>query len=141
MHVDLSFSYLRFAEAASFDKKELRRSCTGRVGKFCDVFPFKVIATGNCLSDFEDLLYELAAGVDQPECGDVGPPVLEVLHLHHVQILCIFTFKLNTQKWPLCLFSRGGTKGTPLFWIMKDYCPIAFFFCESRDQQYLPFKV
>ncbi len=28
MHVDLSFSYLRFAEAASFDKKELRRSCT-----------------------------------------------------------------------------------------------------------------
>jgi hypothetical protein len=25
---DLSFSYLRFAEAASFDKKELRRSCT-----------------------------------------------------------------------------------------------------------------
>jgi hypothetical protein len=29
MHVDLSFSYLRLAEAASFDKKELRRSCTG----------------------------------------------------------------------------------------------------------------
>ena len=28
MHVDLSSSYLRFAEAASFDKKELRRSCT-----------------------------------------------------------------------------------------------------------------
>ncbi len=28
MHVDLSFSYLRFAEAVSFDKKELRRSCT-----------------------------------------------------------------------------------------------------------------
>ncbi len=28
MHVDLSFSYRRFAEAASFDKKELRRSCT-----------------------------------------------------------------------------------------------------------------
>jgi hypothetical protein len=28
MHADLSFSYLRFAEAASFDKKELRRSCT-----------------------------------------------------------------------------------------------------------------
>jgi hypothetical protein len=28
MHVNLSFSYLRFAEAASFDKKELRRSCT-----------------------------------------------------------------------------------------------------------------
>jgi hypothetical protein len=28
MHVDLSFSYLRFAEAASFDKKELRRYCT-----------------------------------------------------------------------------------------------------------------
>ena len=27
-HADLSFSYLRFAEAASFDKKELRRSCT-----------------------------------------------------------------------------------------------------------------
>ncbi len=31
MHVDLSFSYLRFAEAASFDKKELRRSCTSAV--------------------------------------------------------------------------------------------------------------
>jgi hypothetical protein len=30
MHADLSFSYLRFAEAASFDKKELRRSCTMR---------------------------------------------------------------------------------------------------------------
>ncbi len=28
MHADLSFSYLRFAEAASFNKKELRRSCT-----------------------------------------------------------------------------------------------------------------
>ncbi len=28
MHADLSFSHLRFAEAASFDKKELRRSCT-----------------------------------------------------------------------------------------------------------------
>jgi hypothetical protein len=28
MHADFSFSYLRFAEAASFDKKELRRSCT-----------------------------------------------------------------------------------------------------------------
>ncbi len=28
MHVNLSFSYLRFAEAASFDKKELLRSCT-----------------------------------------------------------------------------------------------------------------
>jgi hypothetical protein len=28
MHADLSFSYLRFAEAASFDKKELLRSCT-----------------------------------------------------------------------------------------------------------------
>ncbi len=28
MHADLSFSYLRFAEAASFDKKKLRRSCT-----------------------------------------------------------------------------------------------------------------
>ncbi len=28
MHVDLSFSYLRFAEAASFDKKEVRRNCT-----------------------------------------------------------------------------------------------------------------
>jgi hypothetical protein len=28
MHVNLSFSYLRFAEAASFDKKELCRSCT-----------------------------------------------------------------------------------------------------------------
>jgi hypothetical protein len=28
MHADLSFSYLRFAEAASFDKKELRRSYT-----------------------------------------------------------------------------------------------------------------
>ena len=25
---DFSFSYLRFAEAASFNKKELRRSCT-----------------------------------------------------------------------------------------------------------------
>jgi hypothetical protein len=29
MHADFSFSFLRFAEAASFDKKELRRSCTG----------------------------------------------------------------------------------------------------------------
>ncbi len=28
MHVDLSFSYLRFAEAASFDKKEFHRNCT-----------------------------------------------------------------------------------------------------------------
>ncbi len=28
MHAGFSFSYLRFAEAASFDKKELRRSCT-----------------------------------------------------------------------------------------------------------------
>ena len=41
---------------------------------------------------------------------------------------------------PLCLFSCGGTKGTPLLWIKKD-CPIAFFFCESRDQQYLPFEI
>ncbi len=30
MHADLSFSYLRFAEAASFDKKELRRSFTSQ---------------------------------------------------------------------------------------------------------------
>jgi hypothetical protein len=28
MHVDLSFSYLRLAEAASFDKKEFRRNST-----------------------------------------------------------------------------------------------------------------
>ena len=28
MHVDFSFSYLRFAEAVSFDVKKLRRSCT-----------------------------------------------------------------------------------------------------------------
>ncbi len=28
MHVDFSFSYLRFAEAVSFDIKKLRRSCT-----------------------------------------------------------------------------------------------------------------
>jgi hypothetical protein len=34
MHVDLSFSYLRFAEAASFDKKELRRSCTVSIAIF-----------------------------------------------------------------------------------------------------------
>jgi hypothetical protein len=33
MHADFSFSYLRFAEAASFDKKELRRSCTARKEK------------------------------------------------------------------------------------------------------------
>ncbi len=36
MHADLSFSYLRFAEAASFDKEELRRSCTGPVRKVFD---------------------------------------------------------------------------------------------------------
>ncbi len=30
----LQFSYLRFAEAASFDKKELRRSCTKDIGAF-----------------------------------------------------------------------------------------------------------
>jgi hypothetical protein len=34
MHVNFSFSYLRFAEAASFDKKELRRSCTNSVWKY-----------------------------------------------------------------------------------------------------------
>ena len=34
MHVDLSFSYLRFAEAASFDKKELSRSDTKITRKF-----------------------------------------------------------------------------------------------------------
>jgi hypothetical protein len=28
MHVDLSFSYLRSAATASFDRKELRRNCT-----------------------------------------------------------------------------------------------------------------
>ncbi len=33
MHVSLSFSYLHFAEAASFDKKELRRSCTKTIKK------------------------------------------------------------------------------------------------------------
>jgi hypothetical protein len=32
----LLFSYLRFAEAASFDKKELRRSCTS--GNFLLIF-------------------------------------------------------------------------------------------------------
>ncbi len=39
MHVDLSFSYLRFAEAASFDKKELRRSCTDRPAYMGGVSP------------------------------------------------------------------------------------------------------
>jgi hypothetical protein len=37
----LLFSYLRFAEAASFDKKELRRSCT----------LFKALKTLSCESD------------------------------------------------------------------------------------------
>jgi hypothetical protein len=42
MHVDFSFSYLRFAEAVSFDIKKLRRSCTMMLSKdpyfatFCD---------------------------------------------------------------------------------------------------------
>ncbi len=39
MHVDLSFSYLRFAETASFDKKELRRSCTSNKKKFVQILP------------------------------------------------------------------------------------------------------
>jgi hypothetical protein len=40
MHVDLSFSYLRFAEAASFDKKELRRYCTVAVVIFLSFLRF-----------------------------------------------------------------------------------------------------
>ncbi len=40
MHVDLSFSFLCFAEAASFDKKELRRSCTILYIKTFDVRGF-----------------------------------------------------------------------------------------------------
>ncbi len=36
----LLFSYLRFAEAASFDKKELRRSCTIWIQDFqINIFP------------------------------------------------------------------------------------------------------
>ncbi len=40
-HAGFSFSYLRFAEAASFDKKELRRSCTG-VFRNIDPLPLTV---------------------------------------------------------------------------------------------------
>ncbi len=43
MHVDSSFSYLRFAEAVSFDIKKLRRSCTPIViGTIVLTFRFKI---------------------------------------------------------------------------------------------------
>ncbi len=57
MHAGFSFSYLRFAEAASFDKKELRRSCTlftqkGLIGKksqpsslSCEIVSFNAFRT------------------------------------------------------------------------------------------------
>jgi hypothetical protein len=43
MHVDISFSYLRFAEAASFDKKELRRSCTHILSSFKIAEYYKIL--------------------------------------------------------------------------------------------------
>jgi hypothetical protein len=36
MHVDLSFSYLRSAATASFDKKEFHRNCTICMAKLVD---------------------------------------------------------------------------------------------------------
>jgi hypothetical protein len=38
IHADLSFSYLRFAEAASFYKKEFRRNCTVVLIKLVKLF-------------------------------------------------------------------------------------------------------
>jgi hypothetical protein len=69
MHVDSSFSYLRFAEAVSFDIKKLRRSCTGHFKFFTNLQRYLQVKVHQHINDTGG---QFATGINETGISNTG---------------------------------------------------------------------